>query len=262
MALRVCGVALGLIALLVVIALLEGDLPDTLSDLAEAVRHQVASHGPAAIFAALYLEESGIPSPLPGDVFVLYLGTAGAGSPLTLVLSWLGVILAVALGSTNLYLISRHLGHRLLVGRLGRILHVTPENLARAERWFSRYGALAIIFGRHVPGLRIPLTVAAGVLRVRYLVFLASVAVSSAVWAGVWIVVGAIYGRRVTRYFELHRHTYLLVPAALVLLAAVLLVRYLRTRRHAGPDEASGPVPERPRDSASPATERSRQLPP
>jgi membrane protein DedA with SNARE-associated domain len=245
-----------------VVALLEGDLPEVVADLAAAARHEVARHGPAAIFAALYFEESGIPSPVPGDVFVLYLGTSGSGHPLTLFLLWLGVILAVSLGSTNLYLISRHLGHRLLVGRLGRILHVTPQSLARAEDWFGRYGALAIIFGRHVPGLRIPLTVAAGLLEVRYLVFLPSVAVSSGIWAGVWIVVGATYGRRVERYLELHRHTYLLVPAALLLLGAILLVRHLRARRQAAEAETPGPTSDHATDVTSLSAERSRQGPP
>ena len=247
----------GVVVLLVAVALLEGDLPDALGDLATAAHRQVAQHGPAAAFAALYFEESGIPSPVPGDFFVLFLGTSGAGHPLTLLLYWLGVVIAVALGATNLYLVSRHLGHRLLVSRFGRLFHITPESVARAESWFGRYGALALIFGRHVPGLRIPLTVAAGVLRVRYLVFLPSVAVSTGIWAGVWIVVGATYGRRVGRFLELHHRTYLLVPLALLLLAAILLVRRERSRRRARRQESdrAGPGSTRPADAAPVAGE-------
>jgi len=41
-------------------------------------------------------------------------------------------------------------------------LHLTPQRLERAEGWFVRWGAWALIFGRHIFGLRVPLTVAAG----------------------------------------------------------------------------------------------------
>jgi len=50
------------------------------------------------------------------------------------------IIVVVVLGATNLYLISRRIGRRLLAGRLGAVLHVTPERLDQAERWFHRWG--------------------------------------------------------------------------------------------------------------------------
>lgn len=228
---RLIALAVGGGALLLLFALAEGDLPEALGDIANAVRDRVAGLGPAASFGALYLEESGIPSPLPGDIFVLYLGKASGGRPLTMLLYWLGVILTVVLGATNLYLLSRFLGHRLLQGWLGRLLHITPERLARAEDWFARYGALTIIFGRHVPGFRIPITVAAGVLRVDYRVFAPSVTVSSAIWAGIWIVLGARYGSRLTSFLNLHRSTYLLLPAALLVFIALLILRRRRANR-------------------------------
>jgi membrane-associated protein len=230
---RLAVAVLGVALVLLVIALLEGDLPEALSDVTGYLRGQVAGRGPIASFVALYAEESGVPLPVPGDIFVLYLGDAGAGRPPLLLLYWLGVIGAVLLGSSTLYLISRRLGQRLLEGPVGRLIHVTPERLAMAERWFARYGALTIIFGRHVPGLRIPITVAAGLLRVRYRVFVPSVAVSTAIWAGVWIILGARFGSRVVSFLGLHRLTYLLIPLALLLAGGILALRWLRSRSRA-----------------------------
>jgi membrane protein DedA with SNARE-associated domain len=225
------AVAAGALVLgVLLVALIEGDIPEALTDVAAALRSRVTGLGPAASFLVLYLEESGLPSPLPGDIFVLYLGQAGAGRPQTLFLYWLGVIVTVLLGATNLYLLSRHLGHRMLQGRLGRVLHVTPARLARAEAWFSRYGALTIIFGRHVPGLRIPVTVAAGLLRVPYRIFAPSVAISTAIWAGVWILLGARFGSRLTRFLELHRSTYLLLVVALLVVLAIFFFRRRRAQ--------------------------------
>jgi len=67
-------------------------------------------------------------------------------------------------------------------GRLGLLLHITPERPSSAERAFNRWGVVALVFGRHIIGRRVPLTVTAGILRIPYEVFASSVAVSSVVW--------------------------------------------------------------------------------
>jgi membrane protein DedA with SNARE-associated domain len=181
----------------VVLAFVESGLPEELSDLVTFASGALRRFGAAASLALLYLEESGVPSPLPGDVYVAYLGTLAAGSVVRSVAAWLGIVAAVTAGSSNLYLVSRRWGHRLVEHRLAAALHVDRDRLLMAERWMARWGPLAIIFGRHLPGLRIPITVMAGVLEVPYRVFAASVAVSTAIWAGVWIVLTARFGARV-----------------------------------------------------------------
>jgi len=55
----------------------------------------MGSYGP------LYLEESGVPLPAPGDVFVMYVGAHVPRSLGSWVLAWLGRIGAVVLGATN-----------------------------------------------------------------------------------------------------------------------------------------------------------------
>jgi membrane protein DedA with SNARE-associated domain len=182
---------------IVVLAFVERGLPEELSDLVSFAGGALRRFGAGASLAFLYLEESGVPSPLPGDVYVVYLGTAAAGSVGRSIAAWLGLIAVVVAGSSNLYLVSRRWGHRLVEHRLAAALHLDRDRLMRAERWMARWGPIAIIFGRHLPGLRIPITVMAGVLEVPYPVFAASVAVSTAIWAGVWIVLVARFGSRV-----------------------------------------------------------------
>jgi membrane protein DedA with SNARE-associated domain len=224
-------------ALLLVVGLaasawLQGDLPDVLSVSAERLSVALTRFGPLGAIALLYVEESGIPLLAPGDVFVMYAGAHVPREPLYWVAAWSGLIAAVTLGATNLYLISRHLGGRLVHGRFAGLLHLTPERLARAERWFERWGVWAIIFGRHVPGLRVPITVAAGVLRVPYPTFAGCVAVSTAVWAGVWLVVGITLGGRVERFLHLHDEALWLLPALIALVVVGGVARWaLRTSR-------------------------------
>jgi membrane protein DedA with SNARE-associated domain len=188
--------------------------------------------GPPASFLLLYLEESGVPVPVSGDVFVLYLGHHFAPSLPRLVLAWLGLVAAVVAGSSNLYLVSRRWGRHLAEGRLGFLLHLTPERLAAAERWFDRWGVVAIVFGRHVLGLRVPITVAAGVCRVPYRMFAASVAISTAIWAAVWLSLGVVFGHRLAVLLATHRWAYAVLPLGLV--ALVVGSALLRARRGSG----------------------------
>jgi len=227
---RTLAIALPALALLVaaVVVLLQGDVAADLAAAAGAPVRAARHMGAPASFLALYLEESGVPVPVSGDVFVVYLGHHFAGSLAKCVLVWLGLVLIVLAGSTNLYLVSRWWGRRLAEGRLGLLLHLTPARLAAAERWFDRWGAPAIIFGRHVFGLRVPITVAAGVLRVPYRVFAPSVAVSTAVWAAVWLWLGATFGRQLAHFLESHRWAYGLLLLGLVLAVGVSLLTRAR----------------------------------
>ena len=213
---------------IIVLAFVESGLPEELSDLVAFAAGAVRRFGAAASLAFLYLEESGVPSPLPGDVYVVYLGTAAAGSVARSIAAWLGIVAAVVAGSSNLYLVSRRWGHRLVEHRLAAAMHLDSDRLRRAERWMARWGPVAIIFGRHVPGLRIPITVMAGVLEVPYGEFAASVAVSTAIWAGVWIVLTARFGSRVIGW--LGPRPWLSLPVAAVggLVFAYLALRVWR----------------------------------
>jgi membrane protein DedA with SNARE-associated domain len=203
-----------------------GDIFEPIGDFSHAAFVWVRHTGPRGAVFALYAEESGIPVLLPGDVFVAYVGRQ-LRTPVGWLTAWLALIAAVVLGSTNLYWISRRWGRVLLQGRLGRVVHLTPRRLETAERWFSDYGACALIFGRHIPGFRIPITVVTGTLRVKYRVFAASVAVSSAVWVGVLLYVGRTFGRQFGRLLGSHHVNYFLL---LALLAGAALI-YSGARR-------------------------------
>src|SRR3979490_513677 len=85
--------AAGVVAgVLVVLRLPEGDVRDDVTGFGSLVTGLMNRFGAAASFALLYIEESGVPLPVPGDVYVAYLGRLFASSISNLILAWLGII--------------------------------------------------------------------------------------------------------------------------------------------------------------------------
>jgi membrane protein DedA with SNARE-associated domain len=187
---------------------------------AVAVTHRtVVNIGAELAVAGVYLEESGVPMPVPSEVSVGYLGQRLGAHPWALAGAWVGLTTLVALGATNLFAISRRWGPRLVTGRIGTVLHLTPDRLARAQRWVRRWGPLAIVASRYVPGLRWAIAVACGTLGVEYRTFWISSAISASVWVGGLLVLGVTAGDAVAGLLATHPWMvlFLPVPAATVI---------------------------------------------
>jgi membrane protein DedA with SNARE-associated domain len=233
---RVIGGIGLLIAVIVIMWLLvehdaSGELPSADRSIGEILR----ADGYLVGFALIYIEESGPPLFIPGDAFLLYVGHRLPHNFPVLLAAWLGFTLAVTLGATNLYLLSRRYGRRLLEHRLARFLELTPSRLDRAESWFARYGPWTLVFGRHIPGFRVPLTVAAGILKLRYRVFAISVAVSSAAWAGVFLLLGVVFGDSLER--SIRGSPLVWGGVAAFIVVVVVAVAFLRSRREKSQEE-------------------------
>jgi len=87
-----------------------------------------------------------------------------------------GLLLAASLGNTLGSVANWGLGRFCLHWRDRKWFPVKPKELERASAWFGRYGMGSLLLA-WVPVVGDPLTLAAGVLRVRFLPFLLLVAI-------------------------------------------------------------------------------------
>ncbi len=219
-------VAVAVIALILgAVAIVEGDVPEDLTHIGSLVVGLLNRFGAAACLALLYTEESGIPLPVPGDFYVAFMGRLYGHSLSTLLAAWLGIIAVVVAGSTNLYWISRRWGPAMLRNPVvGRVVHLNEHRLEKAHGWFDRWGVWAIIFGRHIPGFRMAITVIAATVGVPYRVFVPSVAISTAIWAAVGLWLGATVGEAIGNVLFDRGWVYLLVLWLAIVALAVTLV--------------------------------------
>jgi membrane protein YqaA with SNARE-associated domain len=88
-----------------------------------------------------------------------------------------GLLVAASLGNTLGAVVNWGLGRFCLHWRDRRWFPVKPKELDRASAWFNRYGIWSLLLA-WVPVIGDPITLAAGVLRARFLPFLLLVAIS------------------------------------------------------------------------------------
>jgi membrane protein DedA with SNARE-associated domain len=200
----------------------------------------VGNHSVIAVFALLAVAAV---FPAGSELVMLYAGAVAAGAFASAhvvvfghtvsshAAAYLAMVVAGIAGNLVGALIGWAVGDyggRPLLERHGRVLHVTPAKLDRAERWFDRRGALAVLLGFAAPIVRSFVAIPAGIARVPFVRFLLLAFVGCAIFcftfAGIGWAVGASYGsvRRYVDYVAL---------VAIVLGAAYLVWSRLRSTR-------------------------------
>src|SRR6202140_4644043 len=128
----------------------------------------ITAGGLIAIFLTMAAESGGIP--ISSEIVVPLGGALAAQAKL----SFIGVVIAASagnlLGSLIAYLLVRRYGEVLILGP-GRRVGLTAGHLRLANRFFERWGLLAVFAGRLLPVIRTYISFPAGLSRIGYLRF-------------------------------------------------------------------------------------------
>ena len=125
-----------------------------------------------SIFFATFIYEDGA---------TLLAATLSASGSLDPRIGLLSTFLGIWVGDMGLYGLGSSLGRRTVQWRWLQ-KYVRPESLVKAEVWLAKHGSFALVMSRAIPGSRLPLYVAAGVLRLPVRLFAKTTAICSAVW--------------------------------------------------------------------------------
>jgi len=161
----------------------------------------LTTHPLLVIAALIFVEELGVPSPVPGDLMMLLAGVEVAQHRQHL---WVVLVvqeLATVAGACGLYAFSRRVGRPFVV-RYGHFVHLTPKRLERVEALVTKHGARSVIAGRLIPGLRIITPIVAGILGEPFLVFLPAVALGGFLYVLALTLVGVFVGPAALDAFE------------------------------------------------------------
>jgi membrane protein DedA with SNARE-associated domain len=153
----------------------------------------LAKHSVAAILLAVFLEELGIPMPIPTDLLIIFAGAVHAQTPMQFAGWVFALSLVSVVGASGLYGVVRR-GGRPLVERYGPYVHLGPAQLARSEAWLNRHGWIAIAVGRAIPGLRYATVIACGLLNVPYRLFFMAHLIGSLIYIMLFLSIGRVFG--------------------------------------------------------------------
>jgi membrane protein DedA with SNARE-associated domain len=149
-------------------------------------------------------------------------------------LTLLGIIVAgVAgdvLGAAIAYSIG-YWGRRELLERHGSKLHMSPQRLDRARRWFDRHGPPVIVVSRVLPGVRAVFPYAAGGSEMPFWRFLGFATLGSIIWIGGLGVLGREVGSSYSSWRNHLEYADYALGGLAVLVIASLIVRRVRASR-------------------------------
>jgi membrane protein DedA with SNARE-associated domain len=210
-----------------------------LASVSDTLTTFIGDHGLYAVFALMLIDSV---LPAASELVMLYAGVlasgALAGQDVVLFGNqidshfWGYVAIATAgvagqtVGSIIGWAIGLY-GGRPLVERHGRWLHLGPENLDRAERWFERWGDWAVFLGRMTPVVRSFVSIPAGLARMPLGRFTLYSALGTIPWC--FGIAGA--GWALGSSWETFHHDFRYVEVVVGVGILALLVWYLRRRR-------------------------------
>ena len=216
-----------------------------LASVSSSLTHNVRDHGLYAVFVLMAID-----AVLPAaSELVMVVGGAVAAGAFGASFSLFGndlahgfkSYLAVSIAGTLGYLVGAIVGWwigfyggRPLLDRYGRWVHLSPEQLARAEAWFDRYEDWAVLVGRVTPVVRSFVSIPAGIFRVPFGRYVVLTLIGSAIWCFVFAGIGWAAGASWESVHSAFRYADVVVAVAVVGAVAWLGWRFLRGRQAVG----------------------------
>jgi membrane protein DedA with SNARE-associated domain len=209
-----------------------------LASLTGSITSFVGDHGVYAVFALMALDAV---FPAASELVMVYAGALASGALAGQVVLfghridspfWAFMTMALAgsigyiVGSIGGWAIGRY-GGRPLAERHGRLLHLGPERLARAERWFDKHDDSAVLIGRVVPVVRSFISIPAGIFRMPLGKYTLLTIPGSVVWCFAFAGIGWAFGSNYSRF---HHAFDIALVAGAVLLMLYLVLRSTSSR--------------------------------
>jgi membrane protein DedA with SNARE-associated domain/rhodanese-related sulfurtransferase len=151
-------------------------------------------HGPLLVFAAVFLDQMGLP--LPAVPWLLAAGALSATGKFSLLL-WLGItVLASLIADLFWFYLGRHRGHRVL-GLLCRISLEPDSCVRRTQNMYTRYGLRGVVVAKFLPGLSTVVPPLAGMAGVKVSRFVLADGLGALLYGGCFILLGYVFSNQI-----------------------------------------------------------------
>ena len=201
-----------------------------LNRLVDAVTNLIGDHGIPAVFFLMILESACLP--VPSEVIMLFAGYLVSIHSMSLVGAVAAGVAGNIVGSWIAWAVGMS-GGRILLERHGRYVHITPERLDMADRWFERRGERIVLIARCLPIIRTFISPPAGIARMPFWRFTIYTALGCVPWVLALTLVGVQVGSHWDTWHKRFEFLDYAVLAAIVVGVAYLVLRRRRGTAHA-----------------------------
>ena len=194
----------------------------------------VADLGLPGIFVLMLLESACIP--IPSEATMLFAGFNVSKGAYSLIAVTLVGSFATLAGSRIAYAVGYY-GRVDILEKHGRKLHIKPEHLHAADRYFEKYGNATVFFTRMLPIIRTFISLPAGVARMPFWRFTALTLAGCLPWVFALAFIGQQVGARWEDWKNSLHYVDYFVIAGFVAGVTYLVIKRWRRGGGVGPSE-------------------------
>jgi membrane protein DedA with SNARE-associated domain len=190
----------------------------------------VGDLGLAGIFVLMLFESACIP--IPSEATMLFAGFNVANGEYSLFAAVAAGVLGNLVGSWIAYGVG-YWGRTDVLLKHGKKIHVKPEHLEWADRWFAKYGDAAVFFSRMLPIIRTFISLPAGVARMPFWRFTVLTVLGCIPWVFMLTFIGKQAGDNWENWKDRLHYVDYFVAALIVMSVIWLFIRARRRRAEA-----------------------------
>jgi membrane protein DedA with SNARE-associated domain len=191
-----------------------------------AILPAIVSQNPLP-FAFCFLLLFGFVLPISEEIAVALVGVTAHATGTKFVYAALVAMAAILLQDAAYFVIARLFGPRIIRHRLLSKI-VTDRSIESGERYFKRRGPVIVFTTRFVVGIRAPVILSAGFLRMPWLRFTLYDTLAAAVMTPAWLYVGWALGSQFGGNVGLLSKVFSVLAPAAIILGAVLIYRSVK----------------------------------
>lgn len=172
-------------------------------------------YGTPLLFLAQMFGIFGVP--IPDELLLTIAGVLIRKGQLATGVTMFAAMAGCITGITLSYMLGRTIG----LVTVRNVFHVHDKPLARAQRWFQRFGRWLLVFAYYIPGVRHVTAIAAGSTPLRYSTFAGYAYPGAVLWCATFIGIGYFAGDQWPEVIQtVRRHALIMAMGATVALLA------------------------------------------
>jgi membrane protein DedA with SNARE-associated domain len=176
------------------------------------------------IFFALGLGILGLP--IPDETLMAYAGFLAFQGKFNFLYTVMVAFIGTSCGITFGYILGRRFGNP-FIKRYSAKIYINSEHIQNAERFYNRYGKVALFIGYFIPGVRHLTAIFAGTSLMPYSIFALFAYAGGLLWTITFVSLGYFLGEKWHNVY-MYSHRYI-IPVVLVSIVVLGIAIYWKT---------------------------------